>query len=339
MKRGFFWVTGDPVESPLGAVQAGSMFVEWLSPDHDEAELPAVVLVHGGGGQGTDYLGTPDGRPGWAQLLADVGHQVYVVDRPGHGRSPYDATVLEPMAPTWGAELIRNIFVGTGPSGAHTQWPGDLTVCDPLFDQFAASQGPMPADSGAMHARERDRLVQLLEQVGPAVVMAHSAGGPGAFLAADARPDLVQALVAVETLGPPFVSQPESGVTLSWGLANAPFNYEPRAGTPAELSLTVVEVGPPPMVLQKEPARRLPNLAQVPIAVVTGEASPFLAFDRHLVAYLKQAGCAVDLLRLHEHGVRGNGHGMMLESNNAEVLDAILPWVRSQVRQLRASGQ
>ena len=55
-----------------------------------------IVLIHGGGGQGTDWLGTPDGRPGWATFLVQEGYAVYVVDRPGHGRSPYHPDVLCP---------------------------------------------------------------------------------------------------------------------------------------------------------------------------------------------------------------------------------------------------
>lgn len=49
----------------------------------------SLVLVHGGGGQGLDYLATPDGRPGWTTLLTRDGWATYVVDRPGMGRSPY----------------------------------------------------------------------------------------------------------------------------------------------------------------------------------------------------------------------------------------------------------
>jgi len=44
-----------------------------------------------------------------------------------------------------------------------------------------------------------------------------------------------------------------------------------------------------PLVLQAEPARRLPNLARVPIVLVTAEASPFRWFDGHTRAFLEQA--------------------------------------------------
>lgn len=337
MSRGSFWVTGDSVATPAGSVAHGPMFVEWEHPDGGGDDGLPVVLVHGGGGQGTDYLTTPDGRPGWAPLLSAAGWPVYVVDRPGHGRSPHDPAVLGPTAPTWGAELLRTVFLGSPdgpPLPPNTQWPGALDGSDEVFAQFAASQGPLRADAAGMHALERDRLVQLLERVGPAVVIAHSAGGPGAFLAADTRPDLVAALVAVETLGPPFLGQPDAGLPLPWGLAAAPMNYDPPAADPAELRLRTVAAGPVPKVLQAEPVRRLPKLSRVPIAVVTAPASPFRLFDGHLVDFLGQVGASPALLRLEDHGITGNGHGMMLERNNAEVLRVITDWLG----ELRSGG-
>ena len=49
----------------------------------------------------------------------------------------------------------------------------------------------------------------------------------------------------------------------------------------------------------------------------------FAMFDRHLVAFLRQAGCDAELVRLADHGVHGNGHGMMLERNNEQALAVI----------------
>jgi pimeloyl-ACP methyl ester carboxylesterase len=286
-RRGFFWVGTEPTEAAGGTVTRGPMYVSWEQPA-EPVSGPAWVLVHGGGGQGTDYLGTPDGRLGWARMLVEAGHTVYVVDRPGHGRSPYDPELL----------------------------------------------GLMPADARAVHELERDRLVELLELVGPAVLVAHSAGGPGAFAAVDARPEKVAALIAIETVGPPFHRGESGGLDLRWGVSTAPIAFDPPVADPAELEL-VTEVNPEfgsvPITLQVEPARRLVNLARTPIAVVSGEASPFLAFDRHLVEFLRQGGCDVELLRLAELGVRGNGHGMMLERNNDEVLDVLAQWVHRKL--------
>src|SRR4051794_26802818 len=54
---------------------------------HAPARWP-IVMVHGGCHTGICYLATPDGREGWAGLFAAAGHDVFVVDWPGHGRSP-----------------------------------------------------------------------------------------------------------------------------------------------------------------------------------------------------------------------------------------------------------
>jgi len=208
-RRGSFWIgVDDQVDGPLGKVIRGPMYVGWEAPaDADSKPGPPWVLVHGGGGQGTDYLTTPDGRLGWSRLLVQQGHTVYVVDRPGHGRSPHHPDVLGPMGPQMGAEGLRPIFVppADGPdsnpwAALHTQWPGGREPGDPVYDQWLAPSGPMLASWPDMHDIEQARLAELLDRVGPAVLVTHSAGGPGTFRAADASPDQVAALIAIEVL-------------------------------------------------------------------------------------------------------------------------------------------
>jgi pimeloyl-ACP methyl ester carboxylesterase len=280
--------------------------------------------VHGGGGQGLDWLGTPDGRPGWARYLVEEGYAVYVVDRPGHGRSSYHPDVLGPMGPPFTYELARFLFMppgeGTAPSDVaqlHSQWPGSGEVGDPALDQFVASAGPMMGDFAAAHALDGARGAELLDRIGPAILIANSAGGPAAWLTADARPGLVQAIVAIEVMGPPFLENPDRGLSLDWGLAASPLAYDPPVSDPSELR----EAGP---------ARRLANLQGVPIAVVTGEASFLGQSDAATAGFLLQAGCDVEHLRLADHGVHGNGHLMMLERNNREALQPILDWLAAR---------
>jgi pimeloyl-ACP methyl ester carboxylesterase len=335
-RRGSFWIGTEPVSGQFGTVARGPMYVEWESPAQP-VDGPPWVLVHGGGGQGTDYLTTPDGRLGWSRLLVSQGHTVYVVDRPGHGRSAHHRDVLGPMSPPPSAEGLRPIFVPPphGPDSnpaahLHTEWPGGREPGEPVYDQWLAPAGPTLADWTEMHRLEQTRLAELLDRVGPAVLLAHSAGGPGAFLAADARPARIAALVAIETVGPPFAKRPGTGLDLAWGLAAAPLGFDPPVADPSELSLVTTEppeLAPVPLTLQREPARSLPNLAGFPIAVVTAQASIFAMFDRHLVAFLRQAGCDAELVRLADHRVLGNGHGMMLERNHEQVLGVITRWV------------
>jgi pimeloyl-ACP methyl ester carboxylesterase len=308
------------------------MYVQWEAPQQPRQPEP-VVLIHGGGGQGTDWLGTPDGRPGWATYLVQAGYAVYVVDRPGHGRSPYHPDVLGPMSPPLPYETGEWLFRPAREAAAshpHTQWPGSGGGDDPALDQFMAGTGPMIADTAAAHALEQACGVELLDLIGPAIVFSHSAGGPLGWLLADARPGLVRALVAIEPLGPPFSDGAPGGFALPWGLTAAPVAFDPPAADPAELRLTVTggpAAGAPPLRLQAGPPRRLPNLARVPIALVSAEASPLAAAAPAIQAFLEQAGCAVDPIRLAEHGVHGNGHGMMFERNNRDVLGVILRWL------------
>ncbi len=125
----------EKAEIPRGTVINGKqMYVEYQIPRVVKHPYP-IVLVHGGGGQGTDWMCCPDGRPGWATLLVQEGYKVYVVDRPGHGRSPYHPDLDGPF-PQQNITLdqISSMFTpqrakrpdptGLGLAKLHNQWPG-----------------------------------------------------------------------------------------------------------------------------------------------------------------------------------------------------------------------
>ena len=50
------------------------------------------------------------------------------------------------------------------------------------------------------------------------------------------------------------------------------------------------------------------------------------------VAFLKQAGCSVEMLRLRDHGIVGNGNLMLMEKNNHEVFTLLRDWLDRNVR-------
>jgi pimeloyl-ACP methyl ester carboxylesterase len=332
-RRGFFWVGDETVSLPAGTIPRGQMFVQWEAPAEVTKPYP-IVLVHGGGGQGTDWLGTPDGRPGWATFLLQEGYAVYVVDRPGHGRSPFHPDVLGPMSALFSSELVSALLTNAagGPMAhpsahLHTQWPGSGDPDDPSVRAFTAGSGPMLADWPAAHAMERERGAALLDEIGPAILMTTSFGSPMGWLTADARPSLVEATVALEPFGPPFGVEPGFGVSLDWGLTAAPMTFDPPAASPDEL----LKAPAGEWTLQAEPARRLRELAGIPIAIVEAEASLFAHSCPATAAFLEQAGCRVDRIVLAEHGVHGNGHLMMLERNNREALMPILRWLDDTV--------
>ncbi|WP_204348976.1 hypothetical protein, partial [Klebsiella pneumoniae] len=52
--------------------------------------------------------------------------------------------------------------------------------------------------------------------------------------------------------------------------------------------------------LQREPARRLPGLAGIPILIAVGEASYHAVYDHCTARYLSQAGVANTFMRLED---------------------------------------
>jgi len=339
----FFWVGVKRAEIPRGAVINGKqMYVEYQIPARVRHPYP-IVLVHGGGGQGTDWMCCPDGRPGWATLLVQEGYQVYVVDRPGHGRSPYHPDLNGPF-PQQNITLdqISNRFTpqrarqpdpnGLGLAKLHNQWPGTGEVGSADLAQLVASQGGSYVSNIELtHTAWRERGAELLDKIGPAIIMTHSAGGPFGFLVAEVRPNLVKGIVVIEGAGNPFGKAP---FATKWGITTIPMTYDPPVKDPSELKTKEMpspEPGVGPYTIQEEPARKLKNLQGIPIVLVTSEASFASPGAPGALAFLKQAGCTAEELRLAQHGVHGNGHMMMLEKNNREVLQPIIRWLNKNV--------
>ena len=73
------------------------------------------------------------------------------------------------------------------------------------IDQFYASFPMRVSGSGSSGGDDADSLIALLEQIGPAVLMPHSAAGPDHFAVAQQREDLVAGMVVVEPSGCPGV--------------------------------------------------------------------------------------------------------------------------------------
>jgi hypothetical protein len=144
-EHGYFFVGGQYVESGGKKLMAGQMYVEYLTPQHVTHPYP-ILMIHGTAQTGTNFLGTPDGRPGWAHNFLARGYRVFVVDQVGRGRSGADPQIYGPYM-RFAAEQEESLF--TAPekyklwpqAGLHTQWPGGLGIAgDPAFDQFYASQ-------------------------------------------------------------------------------------------------------------------------------------------------------------------------------------------------------
>lgn len=311
VRRGHFWVPGERVSLDSRTYQRGPMFVEWEAPEQVTRPWP-IVLMHGGGFQGTEWFDTPDGRPGWAQRLVEAGYAVLVVDRPGHGRSPLHTETIGLMGLPFSYEGGRQIYF-PGDDGRHTQWPF-APDDENAMDEFIAGYGPLPADLEASETMDADRMAALLDRIGPAILLTHSASGPDGWLVADRRPHLVKAIAAIEPMGPPFAVIPNIG-PLRWGATAAAMRFEPPVSGPDAVRDAI------PGTL------RLPALAGLPILIVTAEASAFAAASPPTAAFLNTAGASAELLHLPDHGVHGNGHGLIYEKNSDQALAPVLDWL------------
>jgi pimeloyl-ACP methyl ester carboxylesterase len=304
---GVSWVGTQRKKMPYGTILSGQMFVQHLIPADVRHPYP-VVLVHGGTGQMLHYMGNGDGAAGWAHYFVQEGYRVYLVDRPGHGRAPYHPDALGPIGPQPSYTGIVADFrrAATGPL---KRWPGTGDIHDPLVDQFMASQNAAPQDQVFAHRLWATCGAELLDNIGPAILQVHSAGGPFGWVVANERPALVKGIVNVEGAGTPF------GPGTPWGLTDVPIAYDPPVSDPSQIAAA---------------PRKLKNLVGIPILFVTAERSGRTQGPA-VVAFLKQAGCDAEDLQLKDRGILGNGHFMMLENNRRQVFDVIRGWIEQKV--------
>ena len=346
--QGCFFAGGRYAESGDGRAMLGQMYVQYQVPRNQRHPHP-LVMIHGGGQTGVNFLTTPDGRRGWADYFVANGFAVYVVDQPGRGRSGY-------FSGSYGSATHRNTDSiaarFTAPecdalwpqARLHTQWPGESVPGDLWFDQFYASQVESMTDVAALESMMREAGAALLDRIGPSILLTHSQSGPFGWTIADARPRLVRAILAIEPNGAPlhevkFTGPPDyfddDAVTRPWGITRGPLAFAPVAVKPGDLKFErQAEPDGPGLVrcwLQAGAPRQLVNLRGIPILIVTSEASYHATYDHCTSAFLRQAGVGHDFVRLADVGIRGNGHMMMLEKNNLEIARFLHRWLAEKV--------
>lgn len=343
-EQGYFFVGGHYEDHPDGRFFTGQMYVEFQIPAQRTKALP-LVMFSGGGQSGLNYTGTPDGREGWRQFFLRAGYAVYVIDQPSRARSPHlrEAGEQSRQPVRW----VERQF--TAPeryklwpqAELHTQWPGTGVEGDPVFDQFFAQNFPSLASFPRQQELNRDAGAALLDRIGPAILFTHSQSGTFGWLIADARPELVKAIVAMEPSGPPVFDNVMKGApdwfedgpfTKPYGLTAPPLTYDPPLASPQDLKFVRQETPEAPNRVrcweQAEPARKLAHLQDIPVLVVEAEASYHAPYDHCTARYLRQAGVMkTTYVRLADLGIHGNGHMLMIEKNNAEIAEVARKWL------------
>ncbi|KAL9632279.1 MAG: hypothetical protein Q9204_003858 [Flavoplaca sp. TL-2023a] len=348
-RRTYFYIGGQYKDVPqpnngTATVFVGQMYVEKLQPPRPSRRLP-LIFIPGAGQTSTNFLNTPDGRQGWASYFLHKGFTVYLVDPPQRGRSPYDQGFEGGKVGSVSVNTVEQFFTApeyftnTSPSypqaSLHTQWPGTGLRGDPIFDQFYASQVQLQYDPEISDRLVKPALNALIDKVGLCVLFVHSQSGPYGWVAGDSRPKLVKGIVAIEPEGPPFVQVPGvGGKARIDGVTRLPLLYDPPVVNITR-DLKTVQLPPPPgkeklyipCTVQASPPRKLVNLARVPVALVTGEASYHAPYDWCTIEYFKQTGVKATWLDLGRLGVKGNGHFVFLEKNSLESAKLVLDWI------------
>lgn len=332
--RDYFYVGGSYVTGSEGSeIVHGQLYVEHLAPIETTRSIP-VLFIHGNGMTASNFLNTPDGRPGWADHFLAQGYEVYLVDQPCRGRSPWHPGV-DGRRSTMSVYTIESRCTATAkyklwPQAAlHTQWPGSGTKGDPVFDAFYKSIVPNLASSVEVSELVKAAGTQLLDRIGPVVLATHSQSGFLGWILGDARPHLVKAIVALEPSGPPFQQAIfASTPTRAYGITDIPLTFDPPVLSPSDLTPVTLERTPLyTNIQQAHPARRLAHLACVPVLVVTSESGYHAVYDHCTVQFMRDAAVDVTHVRLEALGIRGNGHMMFMERNSAEIAEVVEKWI------------
>ena len=336
-----FYIGGEYVGDP--PVMGGQMYVDVWEPNNITQPYP-IVLFHGNGQTGVGWQQTPDGRPGWAYYLLEQGYVLYMVDYPARGRSAYLPGGVHGDLGIRTAAQLQTIWTNVDEMGDfplndnHTQWPGEGKPGDPVFDEFIKTQVQFAGQSTTL---ARHAAIELLQEIGPVILLTHSQGGGVGFGVTDGAPGLVKALITVEPGGPQIGRVSTSQVAYTgapanaWGPVNYPLTYDPAVSDPSELNTYLEEEadrsGEVPCWLQEEPAKQLVNFLDVPILSMSADGTYHRVFDACIPKWLNQAGAQTDFFRLEEVGISGNGHMMQLELNSDDIIEFIHEWIQEKV--------
>jgi hypothetical protein len=190
---------------PNGQFMVEQMYVQYFLPKKKKGKYP-LLMWHGGGLTGVTYETTPDGREGWLNYFLRKGWAVYNSDAVERGRAGWaqypDIFKGEPVFLTT-ANPFERFRIGEGP-GSYDPDPAKRKLLPgnqfPVegYENFVKQNVPRwtTTDDATVAA-----YIAELDHVGPSVILFHSQAGSFGFKVAQARPDKVKALIAIEPAG------------------------------------------------------------------------------------------------------------------------------------------
>ena len=193
---------GEPVKfDPNGKYQVEQMYAQYFLVQNRRGKLP-LLMWHGGGLSGVTYETKPDGSPGWLNYFLRQGWDTYISDAMERGRSGWTDRfkgdpVFLPLGDPWERFRVGPIGSWNDDKAKRVAYPGVQFPID-AYEQFMKQGVPrwVTTDEQIIAA-----YIELVDKVCPCVVLVHSQAGAFGFKVAEARPDKVKALVAVEPSG------------------------------------------------------------------------------------------------------------------------------------------
>lgn len=288
-------IPGGPVRKsdPNGDYQAGQMYVQYMIQANPVSEYP-LLMWHGGGLTGVTWETKPDGNPGWHSYFLRAGFSTYVSDAVERGRASWarypEIVKSEPEHRTqnsgWGMFRI-------GPSDGYATDPTKRVAFpeqqfpSESFDQFwkQAVARWTTSNSEAIKA-----YGQLMDKVGPSILVAHSQGGSYGLTVCQNAPDKFKALVLLEPAGAPDPAKVDASKVkdvkylVIWG----DFFDKSKLWTTYRANV-----------------------------------------EKYLDA-VKKAGGTVDIIDLPAMGIKGNTHMFMMDRNSDQIAAMAVDWLKKQ---------
>lgn len=288
--------SGDPDNPrfPGGHVHIDHVYATYQYPADQRYPHP-VLLNPGGGHTARVYDTTPDGREGWLTLFVRKGFPVYGVDRPNCGRT--------------GADVQRQIAVRLGKAQAHQL---------PIMNRYAAESAWETFRWGPKHGEPYPECkfpIEAADSYYPQTIASYRDPQEG--------PKTVAAYCAL-------IDKVGECILLTWSSSGL-LGYLTAIRRPQKVK-AILAIETSATAFDNIPESDLATLAKVPILIVIGDhAEDRAVASRAFQNRMARHGGRVFLDVLPEAGIYGNGHTLMLERNNAEILDRMVAWLDKEV--------
>jgi pimeloyl-ACP methyl ester carboxylesterase len=280
---------------PSGHVVVDHVHATYQYPAEQRHPYP-ILFNSGGGHTARVYDTTPDGREGWLTLFLRRGFAVYGVDRPNTGRSGTDIC------------KINAVKLGKAP-------PSEL----PAINRYAAESAWVTFRWGPKFGEPYPNTqfpIEAADTYYPQTVSTYR--------------DPEEAQKSVAAFSALIDKIPEPVILQSWSSSGL-LGYL-TAIERADRVKGILAVETSVSAFDHIPAAGRQILARIPIYIVIGDhAQDRVDASRKFQKEMAAIGGHVTVDVLPEAGIYGNGHTLMLEKNNKQIMQRMIAWLEANV--------